>query len=158
MQRIAVSGHRGLNDVTAHLIDQAMRDVLTPEAPGLTGLSCLADGADQIFARVVLDLGGQIEVIIPAEQYRDALPEHAHPEYDELLALAAEVHRMPFRESSPESHMVASEYMLDLANNLIAVWDGKPARAFGGTADVVAAARQRGIRVRIIWPPGAERG
>jgi hypothetical protein len=31
-------------------------------------------------------------------------------------------------------------------------------RAYGGTADVVANARERGIPVRIIWPDGAERG
>ena len=38
-----------------------------------------------------------------------------------------------------------------------AVWDGEPARAYGGTADVVAEARKRGIPVTIIWPEGASR-
>jgi len=37
------------------------------------------------------------------------------------------------------------------------VWDGQPARAYGGTADVVAYAREHGTPVRVIWPPGAER-
>jgi hypothetical protein len=40
----------------------------------------------------------------------------------------------------------------------LAVWDGKPARADGGTADVVADARERGTPVRVIWPNGAQRG
>jgi len=31
------------------------------------------------------------------------------------------------------------------------VWDGKPARAYGGTADVVAYAREQGTPVRVIW-------
>jgi hypothetical protein len=39
----------------------------------------------------------------------------------------------------------------------LAVWDGKPARGYGGTADVVADAKTRGIPVTIIWPPGATR-
>jgi hypothetical protein len=43
-------------------------------APDVTGLSCLADGADQIFARAVTDLGGKLEVIIPASEYRAGLP------------------------------------------------------------------------------------
>lgn len=30
------------------------------------GVTCLARGADQIFARVVLDLGGTVEVVLPA--------------------------------------------------------------------------------------------
>lgn len=157
MARIAVSGHRGLNPATARLVDQAIRAWLAGEAGELTGLSSLADGADQIFARAIIDVGGRIEVIVPAALYRDGLPEEARPEYDRLLVLAAEIHRMPFRESSSESHMAASEFMIDDADELYAVWDGQPARGYGGTADVVAYARQRGIPVRVIWPEGAER-
>ena len=41
------------------------------------GLSCLADGAYQIFARAVVDLGGGLEVFVPAAQYRDGLPASA---------------------------------------------------------------------------------
>ena len=37
------------------------------------------------------------------------------------------------------------------------MWDGKPARSYGGTADVVAYARERGTPVRVIWPDGAHR-
>jgi hypothetical protein len=43
------------------------------------------------------------------------------------------------------------------AYELFAVWDGKPARAYGGTADVVAYAREHGTPVRVIWPDGAQR-
>jgi hypothetical protein len=53
--------------------------------------------------------------------------------------------------------MAASERMLDLADQLVAVWDGLPARGYGGTADVVAAARRRGMPVVVVWPPGARR-
>jgi hypothetical protein len=51
--------------------------------------------------------------------------------------------------------MAASQAMLEGADHLYAVWDGKPARGYGGTADVVADAKDRGIPVTIIWPPGA---
>jgi hypothetical protein len=69
----------------------------------------------------------------------------------------AAVHRLPFTESTPESHMAASKLMIDEADELYAVWDGKPARSYGGTADVVAYARERGTPVRVIWPDGAQR-
>jgi hypothetical protein len=158
MYRIAISGHRGLPALTVRLVDQALRAALAERAPGVTGLSCLADGADQIFARAVTDLGGTLEPVIPADQYRDGLPADSHPEYDDLLAKAVAVHRLPFTESTSESHMAASKLMVDQADELYAVWDGKPARAYGGTADVVAYARERGIPVRVIWPDGAQRG
>jgi hypothetical protein len=157
MPRIAVSGHRGLNACTADLIDQAIREKLSEHPADVIGLSCLADGADQIFARAIVDLGGKLEVIIPAEEYRAGLPVEAHAEYDGLLARAVSVHLLPFTESNSESHMAASKLMLDDADELYAVWDGKPARGYGGTADVVAYARDHDTPVEVIWPAGATR-
>jgi hypothetical protein len=126
-------------------------------ADDIAGVSNLADGADQLFAQAVLDAGGQLEVIIPAARYRDGLPESAHATYDALLSRASSVHRLDRIESDEEAHMEASNAMLDRAERLFAVWDGKPARGYGGTADVVAEARNRGIPVTVIWPEGASR-
>lgn len=157
MIRIAVSGHRGLPAETVTLVDHAIREALTEHAPAITGLSCLADGADQLFARAVLDLGGTLEVVVPAQRYQEGLPAEVHQDYDALFAAASRVHELDFVESTSESHMAASRLMLDHADELFAVWDGKPARGYGGTADVVAEARERGLKVRVIWPEGAER-
>lgn len=157
MVRIAVSGHRGLPHQTVLLIDQAIREALVDHLPGVAGLSCLADGADQIFARAVLDLGGKLEAVIPAKEYRDGLPSEFHTAYDELLSRAVHVHPLHFVESTSEAHMAASARMLEDADLLFAVWDGRPARGYGGTADVVAEARRRGVPVRVIWPEGAQR-
>jgi hypothetical protein len=157
MYRIAISGHRGLPAPTARLVDKAIRTALAERAPDVTGISCLADGADQIFARAATDLGGTLEAVIPAAEYRAGLPEDSQPEYDDLFAQAAAVRRLPFTESTSESHMAASKLMVDEADELFAVWDGKPARAYGGTADVVAYAREHGTPVRVIWPDGSQR-
>jgi hypothetical protein len=156
MYRIAISGHRGLPAPTVRLVDEAIRAELARHAPDLTGISCLADEADQIFARAVTDLGGKLEVVIPAAEYREGLPADSHPGYD-LFAKAAAVRRLPFTESTSESHMAASKLMVDAADELYAVRDGKPARSYGGTADVVAYAREHGTPVRVIWPDGAQR-
>lgn len=157
MHRIAISGHRGLPGPTARLVDEAIRAALGGRVPDVTGISCLADGADQIFARAVTDLGGMLEVVIPAAEYRAGLPANSHAEYDGLLARAAAVRRLPFTEPTAESHMAASKLMVDDVDELYAVWDGKPARGYGGTGDVVAHARERGIPVHVIWPAGAQR-
>lgn len=73
MPRVAVSGHRDLPAGTVRLVDDAIRSALSDNAADVTGLSCLADGADQIFARAVVDLGGEIEAVIS----RGAVPERA---------------------------------------------------------------------------------
>src|SRR5690242_4945012 len=109
VRRIAISGHRGLPGLTADLVDKAIRGTLAETGPEVTGISCLADGADQIFARAITDLGGSLEAIIPAGQYREELPAESHPEFDRLLAKAAAVRRLPFAEPTSESYMAASK-------------------------------------------------
>lgn len=158
MARLGISGHRGLPPPTVELVDAALRAELANHGPDeLVGVSCIADGADSLFARAVLDRGGQLEVIVPADHYRDGLPTDHHLVYDRLLAAATAVHRLPFHESTSDAHMAASKRMLELVDHLMTVWDGQPARGYGGTADVVNEARRRAIPVTVVWPEGAVR-
>lgn len=156
--RIAVTGHRDLPAETERLVDDAIRAELRnhPTAE-LGGISCLADGADVIFVRAILDAGGELHVVVPAHQYRDGLPAEHHAIYDELLAQAASVDRLEHVQSDEQAHMDGSRRMLDRADALLAVWDGQPARGYGGTADVVELARQLGMPVTVIWPDGSAR-
>jgi hypothetical protein len=78
--RVGITGHRGLNAAATALIDAAIRSALQDRAGAdLVGVTCLADGADTIFALAVLDQSGTIEVIIPAARYRDGLPPNTTP-------------------------------------------------------------------------------
>lgn len=158
MFRLGISGHRGFDAATARLVRRALDTVVgTIPADRLTGVSCVADGTDALFGKAVLDHGGRLEVVIPADGYRDQLPADYGGTFDELCANASELYRLPFAESSSEAFMAASEKMLSLVDRLIAVWDGLPARGYGGTADVVARARELAIPVEVIWPRGAKR-
>jgi hypothetical protein len=158
MTRVGITGHRGLGADTTALVDAAIRRTLHPMAgTDLVGLTCLADGADAIFAQAVLDLGGTIDVVVPARRYRDSLPPAHHAAYDRLLASASDVHRLDHEEPDPAAHMAASVLMIGMVSQLVAVWDGEPARGYGGTADVVAEANRNGLAVTILWPAGATR-
>jgi hypothetical protein len=155
---LAITGHRGLPVDTERLVDAALRATVSRRAGGdFVGLSCLADGADTLFAQAVLDAGGKLVVIVPAARYRDGLPTGHHRIYDALLAQAAEIILLDYTESSLQAYMDASLRMLQHADELIAVWDGEPARGYAGTADVVHAAHKRGIPVTVVWPNGAIR-
>lgn len=81
----------------------------------------------------------------------------AQQEFDQLLAAAYRVTRLPYPESNPEAHMAASLVLVERSDLLLAVWDGQPARSFAGTADVVAYARQVKVPVHIVWPAGSAR-
>ncbi|TMR03822.1 hypothetical protein ETD83_09470 [Actinomadura soli] len=159
--RIAITGHRDLDEPTTAHVDAAIRALLeahgTRDTQDIVGVSCLADGADQIFARAVLELGGHLEVIVPATGYAAALGARARRGFEELKARACVV--LPLRHSrpGPGPYLEAGLAMLARVDRLIAVWDGAPAGGRGGTADIVEYARRRDMAVHIIWPVGARR-
>jgi hypothetical protein len=61
-----------------------------------------------------LELGGAVEVILPAADYRECKvkPDNA-VEFDELMGKASTVHTMPFERSNREAYMAASDHILD---------------------------------------------
>lgn len=155
--RVAVTGHRDLSPSTSELVEAAIRAELAAHAPGLVGVSCLAPGADQIFAEAVLDLGGAIEAIVPARRYDRVLAPVDRAAFDRLLRRARTVVRLPYDDPTPASYEAANEWLLRGVHLLLAVWDGEPAQGRGGTAEVVGDARRRSIEVRVLWPEGASR-
>lgn len=140
-------------------VTEALRELLTTYAEaGLVGVTCLARGSDQIFARVVLELGGQLEVVLPSSTYREqkVKPEN-RTSFDALFDQATHVHTMPFIEANREAYEAANKALLDTVDRLAAVWDGHPGNGKGGTADTVQQARELGKTVDVVWPDGAQR-
>jgi hypothetical protein len=158
---IGFSGHTGLPPDTMKLVERELRIKLEPHAgPGLVGVTMLGPDADQLFARVVLDFQGALYVVQPTKgmQYRDGFEtETATREYGRLRSMASYVEALEYTESTEEAHMAGGRTIVERSDRLLAVWDRKPARGHGGTADVVAYARERGMPVEVIWPEGATR-
>jgi hypothetical protein len=156
--RVGCTGHRLLDAETARIVERALHERLARlPADVLVGVTSLADGADQLFAEAILALGGVLEVVLPAERYREQLPAGSRETYDRLLARAAAIECLAFEDSTSEAHMEAGRAVVRRSEVLVAVWDGHPARGLGGTADVVAYARARGVPVEVVWPRGALR-
>ncbi|MFF4051957.1 hypothetical protein ACFYZ5_35475 [Streptomyces chartreusis] len=156
--RVGITGHRGLSKAVEDEVRRMLAAKVEEFDPSeLLGVSCIADGPDTWWAQMVLQAGGQVEVVIPAEEYRDGLPSWHHDTYDDLMRQASDVHQTGLRESTSEAHQAGSEILVGLSDMVLAVWDGKPARGYGGTADVVEYARRLGVPVSVLWPEGAER-
>jgi hypothetical protein len=157
--RIAVTGHLNLSPESVPLVRRAIDDLLASRAEGgLTGISCLARGADSVFAEAVLEHGGRLEVIVPSADYRTSRVNAVHaPQFDALIRRAALVRTLPFGEAGRDAYEAANGVMLDSCDELFAVWDGLPGADKGSTASVVAEARRRRIPVHVIWPDGVAR-
>ncbi|MFF2845098.1 hypothetical protein ACFVT5_02035 [Streptomyces sp. NPDC058001] len=156
--RVGITGHRGLPETVEVQVRALLARQLAAYDPrDLVGVSCIADGPDSWWAHAVLDAGGRLEVVVPAVEYRSGLPDWHHPDYDDLLARSSEVHETGLTESTSEAHQAGSEILVGRVDELVAAWDGLPARGYGGTADVVSYARRTGVPVTILWPDGATR-
>ncbi len=160
MPRIAVTGHMNLTADSVPLVYKAITGALALySADELTGISCIARGADSVFAQAVLDLGGKLEVLLPAADYREqkVKPDHAS-QFDELTRRATTVRVMPFKEANRVAYKATNEVLVSTCDTLFAVWDGQSGVDKGSTGSVVKYARSRSVPVQVIWPKGASRG
>jgi len=146
--RIGVTGHRTVPDNLALEIDALLSGLSASPA---YGVSCLAEGADRVFAEVMLGLGNEIETILPCHGYENAAArETSRAKLDWLTARSSRVDRLPFPKPSESAYVAGGVVVVERCDVLVAVWDGKPARGPGGTADIVGYARSIGRDVKVI--------
>jgi hypothetical protein len=108
---------------------------------------------------MLVEAHGELRVIVPSSGYERTFNKDrlALKEFKDLLKKATEVERLPFDRPTEEAFFAAGQRVVDCCDRLIAIWDGRPARGLGGTADVVAYARATGKAVSVIWPAAVSR-
>jgi hypothetical protein len=154
-------------------IEQSGRSLLALERaqfstsqPLLRFVSPIADGADQIAAEVALELGWELQAILPFERcyYRASLAnDAARDRFDALLSRASCILELPGNEAhSLDAYVMTGRATVSHCDILIAVWDGLPPRGRGGTGEVVQLALTGGTAIvhvplsaggdtRILW-------
>ena len=152
LQRIEESG-RALRETE--------RDCFAGFTPKLRFVSPIADGADQIAAEVALDLGWDLQAILPFERsaYRASLAnEGARERFDHLMERADCLLELPGDpDHSLEAYVMTGRATVAHCDILIAIWDGLPPRGRGGTGEVVQVALTRGTAiVHVPLSPGGD--
>ena len=109
--------------------------------PPLVGVSALAEGADQCFAESVLARGGQLHAVLAFENFGESLGDEGRAAFAALVARADDVEVIAPSSSPDLAYLAAGQRVVELADLLVAVWDGEPARGTGGTAEIVDRAR-----------------
>jgi hypothetical protein len=142
---IGLTGHQKLdNPRDWEWVKGEIDRILTSLPSPVIGLSSLAVGADQLFAKAILQHKGSLEVIIPFPEYESTFDDGPDREwYQQLLKAASKINVMRRAGSDEECYFAAGKKVVDGADVLVAVWNGKPAAGLGGTGDIVKYARQR---------------
>lgn len=104
--------------------------------------SSLAEGGDQLFFEAAFVLGLAADIVLPCEHYAMSFAGPTEKaRYRELLAKAASVETLAFVETCEEAFLAAGKYVVDHADLVVTLWNGKPAAGKGGTGDIVEYAR-----------------
>lgn len=152
MTKVGVTGHQRLQNAAAwSWVTNAIRAELISVTRPLVGVTSLAVGVDQLFAKVVLELGGTIHAVLPFSDIERSFSPEDLPSYRRLVEQATvEVISEP--GSDQDSYLAAGQRVVELSELVLAVWNGKPALGKGGTADVVAYASVRHVPLVLIDP------
>jgi len=154
---VAVTGHRDLVNAELPGIRERVRIFLSElltEYPdrGVTVMSSLAEGADQLVAEEALQLGIPLIVPMPmsGELYVDDFGSIKEQEsFDYLCSRAAEFYELPItpgntlesiREQGPnrtQQYAQLGVFLCAHCHILLALWDGKVTDKLGGTGQVV---------------------
>ena len=146
---LGITGHQRIDHPENwSWVESEVRDIVSRFTDPIMGVSCLATGADQIFARVVLEMGGKVQAILPFPEYENVFEGESRFEYLDLLRRCTEVTCIDLpSQSDQDAYWLAGKMVVDRSEVLIAVWDGMPAEGRGGTGDVVTLAQASGVRV-----------
>ena len=145
---VGFTGHRHLD--APEKVEAAIRETLTglrtTGAVEWLALSSIAEGSDIIFARAAQAVGMGWEAILPLPpaEFRRDFNEHSWRQVETLLAEAEHVRVISDRPAREDSYLDCGMETVNGCDVLVAVWDGQPARGRGGTAEIVAYAREMG--------------
>ena len=143
---IGFTGHRHIQDPAG--LERTLQAILGEFTTGngvewLT-LSSAAAGADLAFARAALARRLSWEAILPlapAAFEQDFAPDEWR-HVQGLLAEAEAVRVIGARDNREDAYLDCGMETVNRCDVLVAVWDGAPARGRGGTAEIVAYARE----------------
>jgi hypothetical protein len=154
---VGVTGHR---DLVPEELPQIRKLVTSffgqlrerfPDRP-LQLLSPLAEGADQLVAEVALQLGVGLAVPMPMRKdlyITDFETPSALDEFEQLCERADAIYELPvvqggtleslaaYGEERDRQYAQLGVFLCAHCHILLALWDGKPSREIGGTAQVV---------------------
>ena len=151
---VGFTGHRQVKDEAG--VARVLREVLAglKAEPGVEwlALSSIAAGSDMLFARTAIDLGLGWEVVLPMPpaEFRRDFQDQEWTGVESLLAKAEQVRVIGERTQRDDAYLDSGMETVNHSDLLLAVWDGEPARGRGGTAEIVAYAREIGRPILII--------
>src|SRR5690348_9707403 len=133
-----ITGHQDLgSEATVEWLSSALATIVG-EYKIDEGITSLAIGADQLYAKILRERHIPYTAIIPSGGYETTFQNtDDFDRYHELLRNASATLQLPFEKPSEAAFYEAGKRTVQLSDMMIAIWNGRPAKGLGGTGDVV---------------------
>jgi hypothetical protein len=151
--KVGVTGRRDLAGFNKPELKKKIRDELESLKPGNKKpvmLSSIAAGADQLCAKIGLELGYELICPLPFPEYRSDFSGEDLELYDILLKKASSSFVVSSSPDRDAAYLAAGKYIVENCDVLLAIWDGKSHKSICGTDAVIDYAEGMGKNVHII--------
>ncbi len=135
---VGITGHRKLSN--AAWVRTALQQIF--EEISIThGFTCLAAGADELFAKLLLQNHVGYTAVIPCVNYDLTFEKSTLNDFLFSKKNASDLIELNIIEPTEEAFSEAGKIVVDRSEILIAVWDAQNAKGLGGTGDIVEYAK-----------------
>ena len=153
---VGFTGHRRLKEPekVAVLLSELLHSLGHEISGQLVGHSSVAIGGDTLFAEACLSSGIPWVALLPLAEgdFKSDFSETDWNKARRLLQRAARVESLVGAKDRNVAYLECGLATVEEADLMIAVWDGEPSRGTGGTAEVVAHARNFGKPLVLVHP------
>ena len=149
--KLGITGHQKLDGLSWEWTTNQLEQLIQKRKDGPTGISSLAKGADQIFIEIIMKNDHNFIVVLPFPNLERTFKAKTDKEkFKKLLKKAKDVITLPKQNDDEVSFYNDGKKVVDLSDEMIAVWNEKPAEGLGGTGDIVKYDQQKKITINIL--------
>ena len=139
-----ITGHRDLKNIDWI---KATMQIFISDIKITYGYTCLATGADELFAELLKQNNIRYTAVIPCANYETTFEHSVLQNFLFLKHNASKLIELKYTQPSEKAFNEAGKLVVDNSEILFAVWDGEEAEGLGGTGDIVKYAKSKNRKI-----------
>ncbi|MBX3084731.1 MAG: hypothetical protein KF716_24060 [Anaerolineae bacterium] len=135
---VGITGHQDIGTTEVVAWVSKTLDAIVSSGSIDLGVSCLARGADQLYATTLLKHAIPYIAVIASKDYATTFEdEETRSNFQVLKSKAVQIYVLDHDVASEQAFYDAGKLLVDKSDQIIAIWNGEKARGLGGTGDIV---------------------
>jgi len=138
--KVGITGHQDLTIAESNWLKEEL-EIEIKQMKIEKAYSCLAIGADQLFARVILSNNIPLIAVTPCSKYEQTFDNKNIELYRNLVTQAINEIQLEYDNPSEKAFYEAGKTVVNNSDVIFVFWNNLPSKGLGGTADIVSFAK-----------------